>query len=405
MFCEKCGTKNESSNKFCEKCGAELANNTAKKSPEKSLNTKDLKEKFNALTKQQKIIGGIVSVVIIALIVLYIIGSKATSLETIGKNAFEQLAKDGVVSDKYLSVKADSDEYFVSLADNMKKIIKDKKYEFDYTDYVVNAGKKSVVVKYKDNTTDKTYKVTFNVKKDGSAYLFFDNYKITKITIAKKNSYSRTILYDPSNTTTVTISAPKKATITFEGKKVTNKNLNKKKSNKEKDVYVLKGLINSSSYKVEYSIGGIKFKKNFYVYGKKPQIDLFDYISSSYVEDKDSFKDVEKDFGKYIKKYYKLASEDKSVKDLKKDYDVTEDIEDDFDTTKKALENISDFEITDVAYRSLSSNSDGITVSYKINYKYVYGDSETSRESYSYVSVKYNFNDLKSPVDLSYLPY
>ena len=24
MFCEKCGTKNDSSNKFCEKCGNKL---------------------------------------------------------------------------------------------------------------------------------------------------------------------------------------------------------------------------------------------------------------------------------------------------------------------------------------------------------------------------------------------
>ena len=127
MFCEKCGTKNDSSNKFCEKCGNKLEPEVKEtKKTVKKENTSSVKDKLNTLSKKQKIIGGVVGLVVIILIVLYAIGSKMTSLETIGSKAFEELASKSKISNKYLSVPLDSKDYFISLADTMKNEIKDE---------------------------------------------------------------------------------------------------------------------------------------------------------------------------------------------------------------------------------------------------------------------------------------
>lgn len=73
MFCEKCGTKNETSAKFCEKCGNKLEPKEKNKATQKTQENKWL-EKIKNLPKKTKIITSIVLlVVIIAIIILGIL--------------------------------------------------------------------------------------------------------------------------------------------------------------------------------------------------------------------------------------------------------------------------------------------------------------------------------------------
>ena len=62
MFCEKCGAKAKEGAKFCEECGERL------KKP-----VKKAKKKMKPLSKKNKIIIGVVSVLVLILVIFFIV--------------------------------------------------------------------------------------------------------------------------------------------------------------------------------------------------------------------------------------------------------------------------------------------------------------------------------------------
>lgn len=410
MFCEKCGTKSDGSSKFCEKCGAKLEGETRdqKKKINTSEKTKEVKEKLNSLSKKQKIIGAAVIVLVLAIGGLYYYGNKVTNIEYIATKAFEELSKDNEISDKYMSVSLDSDEYVVSLKDNMKKIIEEKEIDFDYDDYSVKSKGSKVVFKYKDESDDKKYSVTFRLKANGKTYLFFDKYEITNIKIAR-NKYSEVTLYDPEDTKEIKIEAPKNSIVTIEGKDLAKSSIDKKASDDLKDVYKVKGIINNAEYEIRYTVGKIPFKKSFKVNVRKKDKDytikLTSYISTTYLESEKALENIADDFEKYITTYYEYVNDGKSIKDFKKKYDVSDEIKDIYEESVEESERFSEFDITNVTYRSMNVYKDQIVMTFKVDYSYTLADSENERDSWSSVNVTYNLKDTKTPVDLKYLPY
>lgn len=406
MFCEKCGTKNDSSNKFCEKCGNKLEPEVKEtKKTVKKENTPGIKEKINALSKKQKIIGGVVGLVVIILIVLYVIGSKMTSLETIGSKAFEELASKSKISNKYLSVPLDSKDYFISLADTMKNEIKDEDIAFDYSNYTVTTTNKKITIKYKDNDADEKYKVIFKIKKSGKSLLVFDKYVITKISVLAEDDYDEVTLYDPENVEKLTLSTIKNSKVTVDGKELDKSYLDSKKSDKDNDVYVIKGIV-KGDYKVNFTIGKLNFEKKVYVYSKEDnEYDLTNYISSSYLTDD---KDFAKNFKTYISTYYEYVNDtSKTVDDFDKKYKSTDDIKDTFADSKESASTVASFKIDEVELRSLYyySSDEEITVSYKVNYSYKLADSDTERTNYSLIRATYDLSNLEIPKDLSNMIY
>ena len=407
MYCEKCGAKNDSSSKFCEKCGNKFeveVKETKKTTVKKDSNTPSLKEKFNALSTKQKIIGGVVLGLLVILTVLYVAGSKMTSLETMGAKAFEQLSEESKIDNKYLSVNLDSDEYFITLKDTMKNIIKDEDIKFDYKDYTVTAGTKKVTVKYKDTEDDERYKVVFEVEKDGKTLLVFDKYVITKVTVENEDN-DEVVLYDPEDTEKMTLSVVKGATITIDDKKVSKDYINKKKSDDDTDVYVIKG-ITKGSYEVEFKIGKLTFEKKIYIYGYGDnEYNLNSYITYSYLSEDN--KDFAKGFKSYLSTYYEYINSDKTAEDFNKKYKMTDDIKDTFEDSKEYASNVASFKVTDVSVRSLYyyTSDEELVVTYKVNYEYKMANSEEEKSDYKTVRVSYDLKNTELPVELNYMPY
>jgi len=413
VFCEKCGTKNDSSSKFCEKCGAKLDNEEEVKSSPKAVakapkvDSKSLKDKFNSLTKKQKLIGGIVALVVVAIIVFFIVGSQMTSVENMGKNAFTQLADKSTINNKYLSVALNSDEYFVSLGDRMKDIIESKDIKFNYKKYKVTTSKKSITVKYYDTEEEENYKVVFDIKKDGKSLLIFDKYVITKITMEQVGSYGTATLYNPADSEKIELKTIKGSKITIDGKEVKKDYIDSKKSDKENDVYVIKGMTRGS-YSVEFTVGKLSFKKSIYVYSDGDnEYNLTNYMSSSYLS-KDNNDEYAKVFKKYITTYYEYVNDDaKTVDDFGKKYKLTDDIKEEFADSKKYENKLESFKIGDVTVRSLYyySSSKELTITYKVNYTYKTTSSDTERSTYDTVKATYKLSDIELPIALDYMPY
>ncbi len=412
VFCEKCGAKNDSSSKFCEKCGNSLTSEETKtkKSTENS-NTKvektsDVKQKISNLSKKQKLFGGIGIGIIVLVVVFYFVGSKITSVESIGEKAFKQLTEKETINKKYLTVSLDSDDYFISLKDTLKNILEKNEIEFNYSKYKVSANKKSAVVKYYDTEEEENYKITFDVEKDGKTMLFFDKYVISKITLEEVKGYDSVVLYDPSDTEKITLTTVKGSKITIDDKKITDKYKDSKKSNDENDVYVIKGFA-KGSYDVVFNLKNLEFKKSIYVYlNEDNEYDLTDYISYSYI--KGDSKEYIKSFKNYISTYYEYVNDtSKTIDDFSKKYAVTDEIKKLFAESKDYAANISSFKIDDVTIRSLYYYSDDkeLNVTFKVNYTYKMSDAAEEKTSYDTVRVTYKLDNIELPIDLNYMPY
>lgn len=408
MFCEKCGAKNDSSSKFCEKCGNKLETVEKETKTKETVkkNATSAKDKLNSFSKKQKIIGGVILGVVVVLIALYVVGSKMTSLETMGDKVFKELADKSTINNKYLSVPLDSKDYFISLGDTLKDTIEDHEINFDYNTYKVSTSKKAITVKYRDSEEDENYKVVFTVKKDGKSLLVFDKYVITKVTIEKDDGYSSLTLYDPDNVEKLTLTTVKGSKITVDDKEISESNLNKKKSDDEKDVYEIKGVA-TGNYDVKFTLGKLTFKKTIYVYSnEKNENDLTNYISYSYIDN--DGKEYAKVFKTYITTYYEYVNDlSKTVEDFDKKYKTTEEIKETFADSKEYVEQVGSFKIDDVTIRSLYyyNSDDELTVTYRVNYTYKLKDSDSERTSYSTVKATYDLSNTELPKSLDYMPY
>lgn len=406
MFCEKCGAKNDGSNKFCEKCGnklvAEVKNTPAKKTTTKTIQS--LKVKKPRMSKKQKVLGGVGLVIAAILIAFYLVGQKLTSLETMGTEVFKELSDKYTIDDRYLSVPLDSNEYFVSLGDTMKERIEDAELDFDYDEFEVTASRKKVTISYRDVSEKRNYKVILSVEKDGKSLLIFDKYVITKIVV--QSSGEELVLYSPKDSVELILTAVKGSKIKLNDKEINESYLDTKKSTDSKDIYVIKGMA-SGYYDVAFTVASLEFELEDELYiskSSKNEFDLADYMDSSYLVGET--KDFEESFNKYITTYYEYVHSDKKVSDFANVYSVTDDIKNAFADSKDETDYYVSIEITNVSLRSFyySSSDEELVVNYRVDYDYDTTYS-TGRSNYTTVTVGYNLSDLELPIRLDYLPY
>lgn len=391
MFCGECGTKNDGSSKYCENCGKELESN---KNVSKTTKTDHL-EKLKSFSKKQKIIGSVVIVVVIALIAAYFTLFKSTSIDNIASELFESITENKELASNNLVEALDSKDYFVSLEDKAKEALED--IDFNYKTYTVKSTSKKAVVSYYDTEEEEKIKMIFEYKIDGKKYLMFDNYVITKIVL--ESDYDDIEIYNPKDSKKITLSIVKGSKIKFEDKELSKDLIDKKESDDDTDVYVLKGLSNGS-YKVEFSVKSLTFKKSLYIYSDE-EYDLNDYISTSYIEGKTT--NYEKTFNTYLKVFYEnLLDSSKTVKDLKNKYALSDDIEEYFEDRKEDLYGLESITFSSVKLDSVYVMDDELTVRFKVEYTYT-EDSEEKSDSTT-IRVIYSLDDIELPIDLSYMP-
>lgn len=178
MFCDKCGAPNSIGAKYCEKCGQiiEVKDPQSKKKLPK--NIEETKEKalkqlnnFNSLPKKNKIIMGIVSiVVIISLIVLCIL------LNNPVKKVEDCLVK---YYDNYEYNSEETNEYLIEIGKILKSNKKDNKVLTKIKNTAhssMNKWVKNFNTDYKDlDDLSISYKKTSNALKD--IYSYFDGLK------------------------------------------------------------------------------------------------------------------------------------------------------------------------------------------------------------------------------------
>ena len=187
MFCGECGAKNNSEDRFCSECGAPLVQEENKTNTNSSI----VKKPRQPMSKINKIIVGLVIIVIAILGVLYKIGSDITNPKTIANNYIKATVnQDGDKLYKYLEIEGDdtfiSKDIFKELLKNSntdsKKVENYKITEVQYSDEKLTATVKFTYT-VEGSTSEKTSSVNLSKQKN-KKFLIFDNWKVKDTSIS-----------------------------------------------------------------------------------------------------------------------------------------------------------------------------------------------------------------------------
>ena len=392
MFCSECGTKNEKGAQFCEKCGAKLeAEETESKSTKKSVQKNKDKQ---PMTKQKKLIIGLVALCAVALIALYAVGSSITKPENIVKDYMDAMVKKDYAKlyDYMVDVKTGdttfvSKDVFVNLAkeNDKNKIVN---YTVGAVTYDLGKLTGTVKVNYTSEGSSSAKEIDVKLKKaDKKAYLIFDKWVLADVQT------------ESSLVKDFEIKVPTGAKVNFSGVDVTKSYLNKEKTSDTYDVYVLPQVFKSKvvikttlksgiviedtytpseyykSYTARLSRSNISesLKKQMVEQSKKDLKDIYEGVISNTEFSKLNNKNFDSDLSKSYSSY--LSSITSSSRKLTK------------------------FEITKVEYSSLSSTSDnavrlGLKITYNYSVVYKSGDTEATKdkETYDYVYLTYDMS-------------
>lgn len=370
MFCGECGTKNNKGDLFCSNCGAKLEVEKPKK----------------VLNKKNKLLIIIAVVLIVILFGSYKIVSGLTSPKNIAKKYISAVVNnDSDKLYKYLGI--DGDKTFVT-KNSFKKIIESNKNDIDnysITDVEYGEGKLTAKVRFsytiKSSNGEKHDTVSLT-KQKGKKYLFFDNWKIS-------NSLSSNFILKD-----FIINAPKGAKLVFNDVDVSDKYLDKNKSSKDEDVYVLPQVFKTKSVIKVTLDNGIEFEK-----------EVIPYNSYTVKFDEDSLSDDEKekligDSKKIISSLYDAAIAEKEYESIKSNYEKADKkleakYSDFLSEIESATNKLTKIAITSASVYDLSLTDEGnIEVELKVNYDYEVEytnykkETLTSKKSnYSYMTI------------------
>lgn len=407
MFCAECGTKNKSDAQFCESCGHKLENEKPKKTVKtKSQATKNATKK--EMSKKNKIILAVVTVIVVALAIVYFILNKMTKPSTIAEKFFNAtMSYDAEAMYEYLDVE---DSEFTT-KEVFKKIIDNSKDEDDVPTVVNYTVGKSVVSTDKLSTTvtitymlknsDKSQTLDVKLVKDkNKKWLIFDNWKVNVSGFDIVKDYQ--------------IKVMKGSKVKVEGIEVSSKYLDKEKSDDSFDVYSMPAMF-ETTYNVLVTLPlGIDIEDkmrvsdgNSYTYSlsldnltDEVKTKLQDSVKSNLqtlydgAKDKKSFDDIKASFE------YK----DADLSDLKEQYEkLVRNISSDITLTSVTF--------TDVKLNRVNINSEGnlyvaTKVSYNYSLTYQSGEETKTNDSkdtdYVYLTFDYADNSFKL-VDVSSL--
>ena len=239
MFCAECGTKNKSDAQFCESCGHKLENEKPKKTVKtKSQATKNATKK--EISKKNKIILAIGTIIVVALAIVYFILNNMTKPSTIAEKFFNAtMSYDAEAMYEYLDVK----ESEFTTKEVFKKIIDSSKDEDDVPTVVnYTVGKSipatdklstTVTITYMLKNSDKSNTLDVKLIKDkNKKWLIFDNWKVNVSGFDIVDDYE--------------IKVMKGSKVKVEGVEVSSKYLNKKESDGSFDVYTMPAMFETT---------------------------------------------------------------------------------------------------------------------------------------------------------------
>lgn len=416
MFCGECGTKNKKGSTFCEKCGAKLEveekttkkEETKKEEPKKVEVKTEPKKERKPLSKQNKIIIGVVACVVAILVAGYMYLGSIYKPEKIAIKYFKAYASKD--ANKISKIVKFEESDFVN-----KKLLKDALKEeerIELENYTIDNNttkekiakvfgvkdyddlSKTITIKYiKKGSSKEYYKTIKLVKSKNKKFIFFDNWKVDSSDLIAKD-YS--------------ISVPKDSKVKLDGVSL-GKEYKSESSYSSYNVYKIPSIL-KGSHKITVTLksglvltGDAKISGN---YGS--------FSSSSLKIDSKNEKKFINEIKEKITLIYNAAIEDKSFDDIKDNFD--EDYRDDFEniynTVKQnalsSYNKLKELKVKDIEIRYFNTYDEDMryTLNFKYDYKVEYknGDetkeySKTDKVSTIFVTYKLGKNVKLSKID------
>lgn len=388
MFCPECGKKNTEKALFCEDCGHKLEQEKTSK-----LKTKKTEIK-KEMTKKNKIIISIVSLLVIVLGISYVSISKSLDPKNIADKYFNAIVNyDG---DKLYNLLTIEKSEFTTKS-MLKKVLKDQK-KLDIVNYTVNKVEKSsdgLTAKVNISYTVKNSKSTkeeevYLSKQKSKKWLLFDNWQV--------------VLNDKTTTDGYTVKVLKGSTISIEGTKLNKKYLDKEESTSTYDVYDMPAMFTleySTSVKLPIGIQ-LEDKMNVSEYGTYN-------VSLSLENLSEKFKnDLTSKIKTNLQTIYDSAKDNKTFDDIKSNFEYKgsdlSDIKSDYESLVSSLASTSNkltaISFKEITLNSLKINEDGyLYVSVKAKYDYTVSyqsEDETktnSDDDYDYIYLLFDYKD------------
>lgn len=397
MYCGECGTKNSNSSKFCENCGAPLVNEHSNIQTDKKNQNKNTQISLKVVIP---IIAGVI--ILIGGIIGYNSLKKKTLPETVAASYFQAYKEsDSKKMYQHFDIDANlnnneftTEKMFVNtiITDEQKKEA-EKISNYEITEVKIEDGGLTATVKIKYTTTTSAIARTkeINLKKsEKKKFLFFDNWKVSLGDSYVRENYS--------------IYLPKESTAKVEGIDI-SKYLDKDKSSSSYDVYTIPKI-----FRGEYNID-TKLSYGFNLSEKMNTSSTSYYrvsISKSSLPEKTQ-KDMISKAKELLNTFYSGAIAKTEWTQLKEKFSkLDEETLKNYESTYATLvsrvntasRQLTKMEITDITLSSTSASSsddDGLTVSFKINYSYdlnyksLFSDEIKTKSNTSNSYVKFSF--------------
>lgn len=383
MFCEKCGAKAKAGAKFCEECGERL------KKPVKKTN-----KKRKPISKKNKIIIGIISILILMLVIFFIVCSSIYKPKTIAVNYFE-----AVIDNDYdaLYDYFDVDNKDFTSKKVFKELVKEDEASNEVVNYRVTNSSVSadglsatVTIKYVTNDSDNETATINLVKDKKNKMLFFSNWKINNANLETIKNYE--------------VKALKDSEVEIAGIKLDDYK-DDEKSDDEFDVYVLPEVF-ALEYpvKITYPMGvtiDTSIEPSTYYNGSTLELDVDD-ISD------DTKNQIESAILSNIQVIYDAAKDNNDFSNIRSNFeyengDLTE-LEASYNDFKEDLNGrstkLTEIKFSEVEISDININDDGtLEVDFSADYDYkatyeLFGETETSEDDgTTYSSMTFAYKD------------
>ena len=404
MYCGECGAKLKNNANFCGECGSKVPK-------EKKQVTKGTKKQHKPLTKQTKIILGVILVIVISFIIGFNILGHSLSASAVSKKYMEAL-KTSNSDELYETLNIEGDKRFAS-KEAFSKIYNNDNNDLKGISSITlqnisySGDKKSAVASYKVVKNDKEMNIIVNLtKNDKKKYLFFDTWTVSDDVL---DMLDITIVKD------YTITVPSNSVVKIDDEDVTRNYINSEESKDGLDVYVIPNIFEGS-----YNISVVLPNKISVTEEKR-----ISYYYDSYTFDLDlnDLSDEQKDnIGKYsadfIKSIYSNLISKKTFAELQKSNTaITDNLKDTYDDlyskiVKSDSLSLLKFDVSDYSITGIRVQRDGqLSVTIKYNYSYTtivkHGDKTEEKNSksnqnstliYDISDGSYKLTDLNSPV-------
>lgn len=404
MYCGECGAKLKNNANFCGECGSKVPK-------EKKQVTKKTAKEYKPLTKQTKIILGIVLVIVISFIIGFNILGHSLSASSVSKKYMEAL-KTSNSDELYETLNIEGDTRFAS-KEAFSKIYNNDNNDLKGISSITllnitySSDKKSAVANYKVVKNDKEMNITVNLTKNAKKkYLFFDTWTVRDDVLD---------MLDITIVNNYTITVPSNSVVKIDDEDVTRNYINSEESKDGLDVYVLPNIFEGS-----YNISVVLPNKMSVTEEKR-----ISYYYDSYTFDLDlnDLSDEQKDdIGKYstdfIKSIYSNLINKKTFAELQKSNTaITDNLKDTYDDlyskiVKSDSLSLLKFDISDYSITGIRVQRDGqlsVTIKYSYNYTTIvkHGDKTEEKNSksnqnstliYDISDGSYKLTALNSPV-------